>query len=535
MIAYAADSSSMFGALKQLPAADHKPGTMLEIYDWDSGKYLGKIPQAQHTFNVIGNMNEHQLAIGETTFGGLASLASQKGAILDYGSLIYVTLQRARTAQEAITTIVELTSKYGWASSGETFSIADPKEVWQMDIIGKGDNETGIAWVAFKLPEGHVSAHANHARISTFPRDDPDNWRFDPEIVEFARRKGLYNGTDEGFSFTDTFDKLTPLMSRITEARVWSFYRTVADDMEQYLDYARGSNLSHVMPLTVPAKSKVSLNDTFWHMRTHNEKSWFDNTNDEGAGAFHAPYRWRPLTWSDGDGHTYLNERTIATQQTAFHFVAQTLKTPAELGGLIWWSVDDAATSIHIPLFSSITRIPSSWGMPEGDKTLNGDLTRFSFDHAFWVFNMIANLAYPRWNAVYPDVASAIATAERELISAASDVVHKAEDELKAHGPRAAVEILTDFSVSVGDRTVRDALGLWQRLFVKYRDGQVTTVDKTNPACGCDVNENGYDKEWYTRIVKDTGDHYEVPGQQEVDWDAEERQERPLVDKLQFI
>jgi len=512
LYAYAADSGSLMGTCKHQPAADHPAGTKKKIYDWDSGVYLGEIDEVAHTYNTIGNMNEFQLAIGETTFGGLQQLQGQKSAHMDYGSLIWTALQRAKTAREAIAVMGQLVETYGYYSEGESFSLIDPKEVWVMEMIGKGPNMTGAVWVAVRIPDGHVTAHANQARITTFPLNDKETAIYSADVISFARKMGLYNGTDAEFSFSDVYDPVTEVGARICEARVWSFFHHVAEGMEGYLDYLQGRNLTHRMPLSVPVVNKISLNATFWHMRSHNEKSWFDNTIDEGAGPFHAPYRWRPVAW-EYNGDTYVNERTISTQQTGWHFVAQARSwLPDEVGGIIWFSADDTSTSVHVPFYSSMTQVPASWSIPQGDKTHSGDVTKFSFDHAFWVFNMVANLAYPRWEVVYPDIAQHIRSIEHLLETEVFQIDYQAEAMLKSKGRDATIAFLTEFSNAAGDRVVKEHLELWKNLFVKYRDGQITVAaDATeSPACGCKVSENGYDDKWHSRIVADTGSHYLV-------------------------
>jgi dipeptidase len=293
-ISYAADSGSLYGTLGFYPAGDHPSTARRECYDWDSGNYLGSIPEAAHTYNVVGNVNEHQLTITETTFGGLGQFSSQKGAIIDYGSLIWITLQRAKTAQEAITVMDELMQKYGYASDGESFSIGDPNEVWIMEVMSKGEGELGSVWVAQKIPDGYVSGHANQARIRTFIQNDPSTSRFAHDVIDFARKKNLYNGTDAEFSFSDTYDPVSFVSARMCEARVWNMFRQVAAESDfenEYLDYVKGENLTNRMPLYIKPKEKISLNDTFWFMRGHYENTYFDMSVDVGAGPFQSIYR----------------------------------------------------------------------------------------------------------------------------------------------------------------------------------------------------------------------------------------------------
>ena len=366
MIAYNADSSTLYGELYHYPAADHAPGTMRNIYDWDSGRYLGQIFEANHTYNVVGNVNEFGLIIGETTFGGIESLQSQSGARIDYGSLIWVTLQRSKTAREAIKTMASLMEEYGYASEGESFSIADPSEAWILEVIGKGEYELGAVWVAQKVPDGYISAHANQARIRTFPLHDSENCLYSPDVISFARKIGLYgeNQSDSDFSFSDTYDPVTFSGARFCEARVWSVFSSLMGEewSNEYLNYAMGYNLTNRMPLFVKPSNniKVSLSATMQFMRSHFENSALDMTGTQfsDVGATQAnPYRVHPLTWSSfvtPEGGTaqsplsYLNERPIATPQTGWNFVAQSRRfVPRELAGLLWFGVDDSSNTVR--------------------------------------------------------------------------------------------------------------------------------------------------------------------------------------------
>ena len=329
MVSYAADSHALYGALYHTPGGSHKAGTMMPVYEWDTGRYLTDIPQLRETYSTVGNMNEHSLIIGETTYGGRPELADSTG-LIDYGSLIYITLQRAKTAREAIATIAELANTYGYASSGESFSIVDRDEAWIMELIGKGykadgkggNANKGIVWVARRIPDGYVSAHANQARITTFPKNDPENCLYAPDVVSFAREMGYYDGPDADFSFCDAYAPLDFGALRACEARVWAFFRTVADDMDRYADYAMGHNAANRMPLWVMPREKVSPKTVFDCMRDHYEGTPMDMTADIGAGGSACPYRWRPMEF-EVDGVSYVNERATATQQTGFWFVAQ--------------------------------------------------------------------------------------------------------------------------------------------------------------------------------------------------------------------
>jgi dipeptidase len=358
---------------------------MLDIYEWDTGKYLGKIKQAPVTYNVVGNINEHQVAIGETTFGGREELGKQTGAIMDYGSLIYVALQRAKTAREAIRIMTELVAEYGYYSSGESFSIADPNEVWIMEMIGKGEGQKGAVWVALRIPDGYISGHANHARITTFPLKDKENCLYSPDVVSFARSKGWFSGKDEEFSFSDVYAPIDFGGARFCEARVWAIFRKVNKDMDKHLDYAMGHNLTNRMPLWIKPDRKISVQDMFAFMRDYYQGTPLDMTVDVGAGPYGNPYRWRPLTFKV-DGATYCNERAVVTQQTGFSFISQSRSwLPNPIGGVLWFSVDDAGSAVYSPMYCGMTEVPHAFAVG------NGSMMEFSPDAAFWVFNQVSN------------------------------------------------------------------------------------------------------------------------------------------------
>jgi dipeptidase len=381
IIAYNADAPFLYGSLYHYPAGDHPAGTMREVYEWDTGRYLGQIEEAAHTYNVVGNVNEYGLIIGETTFAGLTLLQQQNGAKIDYGSLIWITLQRSRTAREAIQTISHLMSTYGYASGGEGFSIADQQEAWVMEIIGKGNYEKGAVWVAQRLPDGYICAHANQARIRTFDLHDPENSLYAPDVISFARKIGLYpaDQPDELFSFSDNYDPVTFEGARFCDARVWSVFTTVmgSDWSNQYLDYAQGKNLTNRMPLFVkpPNDAKISIFDAMGYMRSHYENTLLDMSgkmfSDVGATT-NSIFRSEPNVWSSNiepDGVTvskspisYVHERPIATPMTGWNFVAQSRKwMPRELSGLLWFGVDDASTTVRFPVYGSATRVPEGF------------------------------------------------------------------------------------------------------------------------------------------------------------------------------
>ena len=523
MITYAADSHVLYGELYFWPAKDYPAGTMMDIWEWDTGKHLGKIPQAAHTYSVVGNMNEHQVAIGETTYGGRHELRDTTG-IIDYGSLMYITLQRAKTAREAIKVMAELVDKYGYYSSGESFSISDPDEVWILEMIGKGPGVTGAVWVARRVPDGYICGHANQARITTFPLEkdkssissDHLDKIFDPavttvyekDVIRVARDHGWFKGKDKDFSFADAYAPLDFGAARFCEARVWSGFRKVASGMDKYESYAMGEDLHNRMPLWVKPDKKLSVQDVMAMMRDHYEGTPMDMTQDIGAGPFGCGYRWRPLTWKV-DGKTYFNERAISTQQTGFSFVAQSRKGfPDPIGGIFWFGVDDTYSTVYTPMYCGITRVPHEFAVG------NGDMMTFSDDAAFWVFNQVSNFAYTRYNVIIPDIQMVQHELENKYVSEVK-AIDIAASELYANDPAAARKFLTDYSVLQGANTVKVWKKLYAYLFTKYMDGNIKEKAEVpegykfhNPK----LQQPGYGEAWYKRIVDETGDRYLYKG-----------------------
>ncbi len=514
MVSYSADSHQLYGALYKYnaPRRSYKPGTMMSVYEWDTGRYLGDIPQAEVTYSTVGNMNEHQLIIGETTYGGRSELEDPDGRI-DYGSLIYIALQRARTAREAIDVIVELANTYGYASSGESFSIADPNEAWIFEMIGKGskivDGENankGIVWVARRIPDGYICAHANQARITQFPLDDPENCLYAPDVISFAREMGYYDGPDAEFSFADAYAPLNFSALRACEARVWSFFRTFADGMDAYTDYAMGHNKNNRMPLWVKPDKKISPKQVFDAMRDHYEGTPMDMTVDIGAGGSACPYRWRPMEF-EVDGQGYVCERATATQQTGFWFVAQARNyLPDPIGGIFWFGVDDAATSALTPIYCSTLRVPECFR--EG----NGSMLEYSPTSAFWVFNRIAQFAYLRYDLIGGQVRGEVDKWENERLAEVRDIDRRAA-ELWNRSPKKAVKYLTEYSVETADELFRKWDDLDKHLLVKYIDGNVKIEDEN----GFKDNGNGrhipvmpdqpgYSEKWMRAVAADHGD-----------------------------
>lgn len=495
-ISYAADSHELYGELYFTPAAKHPPGAWRDIIEWDTGKFLGRIPQPPETYLVVGNMNEFQVSIGETTFGGREDLAGPAG-IIDYGSLMYIALERAKTAREAIQVMTSLVAEYGYASTGESFSIADPNEVWLLEMIGKGKGEKGAVWVAVKLPDGTVSAHANQARIRRFPLNDPQNCLYSPDVIEFARKKGWFSGKDEEFSFADTYAPYDFGAARFCESRVWSVFRRVAPSLNLGVEYVDGYHLEKRLPLYVKPDKKLTVADMFALMRDHFEGTPLDMTKDVGAGPFACPYRWRPMEW-EVDGKKYVHERAISTQQTGFSFIAQMRSfLPNPIGGVLWFGLDDTYTTVYVPMYCGIRRVPK----PHAVGT--GDFSRFSWDSAFWVFNFVANWAYSRYADMIQDIHPVQRELEGSFLARQKDV-EEAALALYRQSPELAREFLTRYSVEEGEKVVARWRKLGEFLIWKYLDGNVRDSQGN-------VTHPRYPDDWYRRIVKERGESIHVP------------------------
>lgn len=506
IISYAADSYGLYGELYHWPAKEYKPGEMLKVYEWDSGKFLGEIPQVLKTYNVIGNMNEHQLAIGETTFGGRSELTDSTG-IIDYGSLIYITLQRAKNAREAIKIMTSLVSEYGYYSSGESFSIADPNEIWVMEMIGKGPGNKGAVWVAVRIPDDCVTAHANQARIQQFPLNDPENCIYSPDVITFAREKGYFTGKDSEFSFAKAYAPLDFGALRFCEARVWSFFNNVNKDMGKYVTYAQGLT-TDPMPLYIKPDRKLSVQDIQNLMRDHYEGTELDWRFDVGAGPFNSPYRWSPLTYQV-DSVEYCNERPIATQQTAFSFVAQMRSwLPNEIGGILWFGIDDAAQTVYYPFYCGHNEVPHEM------KIGNGDLLTFSWTSAFWIHNWVSNLVYTRYSDMSEDMKKVQSALENRFHASQPQIEEKALSVLEQSN-QDAVKYLTSYTNNLVTEGVAEWKKLGEFLMVKYIDGVIKQEEngkfKRNPY-GQPANplRPGYSNEYYQKIIDQTGDKYKV-------------------------
>ena len=535
IISYAADSHVLYGELYFHPAAIWKPGTMLDVIDWDSYRPLGSIPQVERTYKTVGNMNEYQLIIGETTWGGRRELHDPKG-IMDYGSLIYITLQRAKTAREAIQTIIDLANEYGYASSGETFSIADKNEAWVMDLVGKGPDEKGINYVAIRIPDGYICSHANQARIQTFPQNDPENCIFAPGMIDFARKHGWFSGKDEDFDYSAAFGPVDFGGARACDARAWSAFNILTggeftyekdgkmftEPASAYYDYITGKNLSHRMPLFVKPSKKISVKNVADAMRDHFEGTPLDMTTDIGAGGNALPYRWRPMNFSK-DGWSYVNERAIATQQTGFWFVAQSRHDlPDVVGGIIWFGTDDAATSYLTPIYSNTNEVPECF------KEGNGNMLEYSKTASFWINNRVANDCYKAYNMMAPTVREAIDKFENEqmftkvaemdakALAAYNSILAKAEKKgLDSKDWFAPVKkLLTDYSVSTAQKQFWAWVDLEEMITVKFIDGNVKAQDedgnfkhsKYNKGTPAGITNPGYTEKWKEAVIQDHGD-----------------------------
>lgn len=541
IVSYAADSHWLYGQLYFHPAMDWKAGTMLDIVEWDTSKPLGQIAQVPHTYKTVGNMNEHQLIIGETTWGGRLELMDST-AIMDYGSLIYVALQRAKTAHEAIQVIVDLANEYGYASEGESFSIADKNEAWVMDLIGKGvemkdgkNVNKGMVWVARRIPDGYICAHANQARIQTFPLNDPENCLYSPDVIEFARKKGYFSGKDEDFDFSAAYNPIDFGGARGCDARAWSAFRILCDgkftyekdgkmiteDADDYLDYAMGKNLKHRMPLFVKPARKLGVKDVADAMRDHFEGTPMDMTQDIGAGGNALPYRWRPMGFKVG-GWDYVNERAIATQQTGFWFVGQARHDlPDILGGVIWFGTDDAATSYLTPIYASTDKVPECFR--EG----NGSLLKYSPTASFWINNRITNTCYRAYNIIAPTVRSEVDKFEneqmggklsendRKILNEYNKLVSKAGGkEIKDKALNPIRKMLTEYSVSTAQNQFDHWVALEELITVKFIDGNVKAQNedgtfkhsKYDEGIPDGLTQPGYTEKWKEAVVRDHGD-----------------------------
>ena len=469
MITYAADSYALYGFLHYVPATDHPADAVREVKDWDTGKPLCTIPQVAHTYNVVGNMNEHQLTIGETTFGGRPELEVGEG--IDYGSLIYIALERCKTAREAIKCMTDLVAEYGYASSGETFSIADPNEVWMMELIGKGKVEKGAVWVATRVPDDCIAAHANQARFTTINFKDKENWMWSKDVVKFARKQGYYTGKkDEDFNFQEAYAPYDFSGLYVCEARVWSFFRKFSGDMDKYFDFASGKTFVETggkyagerMPLYIKPNHKVSAQELKNCMRDQYEGTPLDITQGPDAGPWNSKLRYGSLGFKL-DSVQYWFERPIATQQTAWSFVAQMRGyESAKAGGILWFGVDDAASTVYVPMYSTITEVPECF------KEGNGDMYNYSPTSAWWTYNIVANWAYTKYSAMMPDIKKVQAAWEDKF----NAQVEAVDAQVANMDAAKTTEFLTKYSCAQAQESTAAWKDLGVYLFVKYLDGQ---------------------------------------------------------------
>lgn len=503
LMTYAADSHSLYGMLTHTPAADHKPGSVRKVVDWDSGKPLGVIPQVAHTYNVVGNMNEHQVAIGESTWGGHKELEDTTGnSIIDYGSLIQIALERSKTAREAIDVMTDLVEKYGYASSGESFSIADKNEVWVMEMIGKGA-EKGAVWIAVRIPDDAISGHANEPRIRKVDLKDKENVLYSKDLIPFARKRGYFNGKDEDFSFADAFENHTKDTRRGCDARVWSYFRRFQPEADKYFAWCN-SDSDEPMPLYIVPERKVSLKEMQESMRDHFEGTPYEMTSDIGAGPNHVPYRWRPMDF-EVDGHEYCMERAIATQQTGWSFVSQSrADLPDEVGGVLWFGTDDTNTSVYMPFYCSMTEIPL--------QLQEGDINNFSFDSNFWMTNWVANQAYNKYDQMIEDIRKVQGGLEEKYISSRPETEKVLLSLYDPENPEALENYVNYEAANIAKEATDSYRDLAYFLLIRYLDGNRKKLDENgnfarNPhGKPLAPDYTGYPEDFYRNIVEKTGD-----------------------------
>jgi dipeptidase len=493
MITYTCDGE-FHPRLQYTPAADHAPDEWLELKDW-SGNVRGRIKQVPHTYACVGLMNEHQLVIAESTFDGRAELENPDG-LLHYWDLMRIALQRARTAREAVQVMTDLVAEYGYRDTGESFSIGDTQEAWILEMIGPGPGGKGALWVAVRLPDGTVSCHANKARIGEFPRNDPENCRYAENVVSFAIEKGYCDPqSGEPFRFCEAYCPSTPKNQRYADTRVWSLLRRAAPALNLSPDYHRGVPGAQPYPLWVKPDQKLTVADVFALMRDHYEGTDFDMTQGVDAGPYGTPNRWRPIDWPL-DGATYTWERPISTQQTGFSFVSQSrVGLPDAVGGVLWYGLDDTYFSCYVPLYCGIDALPESYTV--------GQLNKFSWDSAWWVFNFVANYANLRYADMRPDIQAVQKKLEGELF-ALQPAVEKTAVELTRSDPELATRYLTDYSVTHAEQVVQRWKALGEHLIAKYNDGYVRD-EKGHP------QERGYPEAWLRRVLKERPDQFHLP------------------------
>ena len=508
IISYSQDDYGSFEPLRVIPAADHPAGTMHPLYHYESGNYLGEIPEVLHTYGIVGLMNEFQLAIHETTYGGREELTDTISGLIDYGSLMVLALQRAKTAREAIKVMTELTEKYGYESEGESFTIADPNEVWIMDMIGKGPGRKGTVWVAVRIPDDCISGHANQSRIHQFPLKDKNNCLYAKDVLSFAKEKGYFSGKDADFSFADAYAPADFGALRYCEARIWSYFnKWAAEDMSPYLSYAMGDTKGQVLPLYVKPKAPLSVQDVKDMMRDHYEGTPMALTEDIGMGAWEMPYRPTPLSF-EYDGRKYFNERPISTQQSACVYVSQMRSwLPNHIGGVTWFANDDANMVAFTPVYCNMTQAPECY-----DKRI-ADAFHFSTRSAYWVENWVSNMVYLRYNLLFPELQKVRDRLEADFNSLQDAVESKAA----SMGKEEAIKELTTYSHLSAATMLSEWNQLAQLIIVKYNDMAVKRMDengqyeKTPGGNPRPVLRPGYPDSFKRQIINQTGTRYQVP------------------------
>lgn len=509
-ITYNQDDYGMFGRLHYLPAAQHAKGEMRKIYDGDTNHYHGEIAEAPYTYAVMGYINEHQVGITETTFGGRSELEDPKG-IIDYVSLMTIALQRSKTAREAIRVMTSLVQEYGYASEGESFSIADPNEVWILEMIGKGPKEKGAVWVAIRIPDDCIACHANQSRIHQFNMKDKKNVMYAKDVISFARKKGYFTGKDADFSFADAYAPADFSAIRFCETRVWSFYNKWVNGMKRYLDYVDGKHIGQAkpMPLYFKPKQKLSLQDVMNSMRDHYEGTPFDITKDVGAGPYEAPYRPTPLVW-EHKGKKYFNERPISTQQTAGTYVIQLRASlPNAIGGVLWYGNDDPNMVAYTPVYCCATKAPECYDPKDASDV------KFSWNSAFWVENWVSNMTYPRYSQLFPSVKAAREELESKYASQQAEIETQAKT-LLSQDPARAKAYLTDYSAQCAKQMMNRWKQLGEYLIVKFNDQSIKPekdgkYEMTPDGLGKAVERPGFNENYREVITKETGDKYLIP------------------------
>lgn len=505
MMTYSADSHNLFGFLRHSPAAHHEKGAVRKIFEWDTNKPLGEIPEVAETYNVIGNMNEHQVSIGESTWGGHEELLDTTGnSVMDYGSLIYVALERSKTAREALDVMTDLVAKYGYASDGESFTIADKNEVWVLEMIGKGA-EKGAVWIAVRIPDNAITGHANEPRIRKVNLKDKENVRHSKDVISFARKRGYFNGKDEDFSFADAYAVHDAGTRRGCDGRVWSYFRRFSKDADKYFPWINADS-DEPMPLYIVPDRKVSLAEMQEAMRDHFEGTPYEMTSDIGAGPYHVPYRWRPMEY-EVDGKKYCMERAIATQQTGWSYVSQSRDwLPDPVGGLFWFGTDDTNTSVYMPFYCGMTEVPA--------ELAEGDINTLSLNSNFWVNNIVANQAYNRYDQMIPDIRKVQGRLEKGFRESRAVRDNELKAKVEAGDKEGYLKAVNAEGASIAKEATDAYRDLAGYLFVKYMDGNVKKTDEEGrfikSEYGLPVYPTfpGYDKRYYENIVKETGDRF---------------------------